>query len=224
MTPKLSSDSKEIINLLSRLKTQTPDYPAEMLAARKATFLKDAAVIKLQIKGQGGEGGQAGGSGGSSAAAGGSTTASGIAFQAAVGFGLVAALLIGAFFVDGQDRVSLDNTVVAIQENSDELILPLTGAAPLTATSIPTEVIPDTATPEITISDPSIYSGDTEVIYDEIDLVKKLKKPNPGLHLGQAEGTPAAPGLGNPGNINQPEKPDKPDKPKKPEKPGKPNP
>lgn len=58
MVARKPLNSKEIIALLSRLKSETPEYPADMLAVRKAKFLKQVAALKIQRKDQGGEGGQ----------------------------------------------------------------------------------------------------------------------------------------------------------------------
>ena len=55
--PKRSFNPKDIISLLTKLKEQTPEYPAELLEARKAALLKHAATLNIQGKGQGGEGG-----------------------------------------------------------------------------------------------------------------------------------------------------------------------
>ena len=58
MASKGTMNTKEITDLLSKLKAETPDYPADLLAAGKASFLKQAVNIKIDGKGQGGEGGQ----------------------------------------------------------------------------------------------------------------------------------------------------------------------
>ena len=63
---------KEVTDLLSKLKSTTPDYPADLMAARRAAFVKKAIAVKLEGKGPGGKGGQHGGSGGSGTTAGGS--------------------------------------------------------------------------------------------------------------------------------------------------------
>ena len=55
---------KEVTDLLSKLKSTTPDYPADLMAARRAAFVKKAIAVKLEGKGPGGKGGQHGGSGG----------------------------------------------------------------------------------------------------------------------------------------------------------------
>ena len=227
MFTKSTPSSKEIIELLSRLKAETPDYPAHILAARKNSFLNQAATLKIQGRGHGGEGGQQGGSSGTGAsgtALGGSTTVQGIILQAVIGFGLVAAILVGMLTGNYvfRDQVSdrPEEDIVAVTESPAPVLLPVSGAS-----ATPTNVEPVVATPEVTITVTRMnttvenLSDDPADIHDLLDDIKD----NPGLHLGQATGTPAAPGQGNPGNINQPDKPDKPDKADKPDKPGKPD-
>lgn len=51
---------KEIIDLLSKLKDLTPEYPADLLAARRAAFLKQVAVLTDQLQGWSGKGAQGG--------------------------------------------------------------------------------------------------------------------------------------------------------------------
>jgi hypothetical protein len=227
MFTKSTPSSKEIIELLSRLKAETPDYPAHILAARKNSFLNHAATLKIQGKGQGGEGGQQGGSGGSGAsgtALGGSTTVQGIILQAIIGLGIVATMLIGMLTGNYlfRDQVSdrLEEDIVVVIESSAPTILPASGTS-----ETPTEDVPGVATPEVTAtateSNTTVenLNDDPAFINDLLDVIKD----NPGLHLGQATGTPAAPGQGNPGNINQPNKPGKPDKPDKPDRPDRPD-
>ena len=48
---------KEVIDLLSKLKTETPDYPSDLLAARKSAFINQAITIKFEGPKQGGKGG-----------------------------------------------------------------------------------------------------------------------------------------------------------------------
>src|SRR3990172_6915523 len=100
MMPKRSLNPKDITTLLGKLKDETPEYPAELLEARKAAFLKQAVTLKIEGKGQGGEGGQEGGtsgSGGSGTALGGGTAALGFILQAVIGFSVIAAMLLTAF-------------------------------------------------------------------------------------------------------------------------------
>ena len=225
MFTKSTPSSKEIVELLSRLKAETPDYPAHLLAARKNSFLNQAASLKIQGKGQGGEGGQQGSSGGTSSsgtALGGSTTVQGIILQAVIGFGLVATMLIGMltgnYLFSDQISDGLEEDIVAGIESPASTILPVPDAS-----ATPTEDEPVVATPEVTVT---VTESNTtlENLYDDPAFIDDLLagiKDNPGLHLGQVTGTPAAPGQGNPGNQNQPDKPDKPNKPDKPDKPDK---
>ena len=229
MMPKRSLNPKEIISLLSKLKSETPEYPTELLDARKAAFLKQASTLKIQGKGQGGEGGQEGGTGGatgSGPALGGGTGVQGFLLQALVGFSVMAALLLTAFAYREQISEILNNRndlVVVAETGTTPVLSTPTAVATNTLglTGSPTAVTP-TSTPTgvelidvegITIIDGTLYVDGIPAITG----TPSGTKPNPGLHLGQTPGTPAAPGQGNPGNQNQP---DKPDKTKKPDNPG----
>jgi hypothetical protein len=220
MTPP---DSKQIIELLAKLKLETPDYPANMLAVRRAAFISQATTLRIQGKGQGGEGGQQGGnagSGGSGAALGSSTTAQGIILQAAIGLGLVAAmlagLLTGSYLVRDQESERTEERVVT----SGEFPKPGPVLVPIPSPN-PENSLPAVVTPEITVTvtasnTPVVVESDDFSIFDDSN---DNNKSNPGLHLGQTPGMPAAPGLGNPGNVNQPDRPDRPDRPKNPGRP-----
>ena len=87
MVARKPLNSKEIIELLSRLKSETPEYPVDMLAVRKANFLRQVATLKIQIKDQGDEGGLQGGShgpGSPDTITGGMPNAQSIIFQAII--------------------------------------------------------------------------------------------------------------------------------------------
>jgi hypothetical protein len=221
MMSKQSLNPKDIIELVSRLKAETPEYPADMLAARKAAFLKQAATIKIQVDSQGGDGGQQGGSG---TAASGGPAASGLLLQVVIGIGLIAALLLATFMVRDQISDLLQgNEVVTVEGSSTPSTLStpsaLATASPVSTMS-PTEIIP---TGTATSVDNTNLNGIP--IIESASVVEGTPEgtnPNSGLHLGQTPGTPAAPGQGNPGNINQPDNPEKPAKPDKPDKPPKP--
>jgi len=47
MIDRKSMSPEEIIKLLSRLKSETPDYPVDQLAARKAAFLEKAINLPI---------------------------------------------------------------------------------------------------------------------------------------------------------------------------------
>ena len=55
MSPRKPLKTKEITELLSKLKAETPEYPSELMEARKAAFLKQAVNIKIDRTGQGGQ-------------------------------------------------------------------------------------------------------------------------------------------------------------------------
>ena len=236
MMSKRSINPREIIRLLSKLKSETPEYPAELLDARKAAFLKQAVTLKIEGKGQGGEGGQEGGTGGAGGSAlGGGTAAQGFLLQALVGFLVVAALLLTAFAYREQigEILKNGNNLVAIAETGTAPVLTTPTALATVSpglTGSPTAVTPtSTPTGVELISVEGITVIDGTLYVDGIPAITGTPggtKPNPGLHLGQTPGTPAAPGQGNPGNQNQPDKPDRPDNPGNPgnsNNPGNPN-
>jgi hypothetical protein len=62
---KHALNSQNVIDLLSKLKESTPEYPAELLASRKAAFL-EAVAVQMPPRGMSGKGGGDGGLSGSS--------------------------------------------------------------------------------------------------------------------------------------------------------------
>lgn len=231
MTLMGSLKNKEITDLLSKHKAETPDYPADLLAARKAAFLKQAVKIKVGGKGQGG---QRGGSGGSGTALSGGAVGPGALLQALIGILLVAAMFLAVYALRDQiTEILLGNEVAALEDVSQPSIV-FSPLAPGTVTAVPSSQAPVVAAP----SGESLLPGTPGAFGDNIDLNRasvvagtpgaeiaaEKTKSNNGLHLGQTPGTPAAPGHGNPGNPNQPDKdkPEKSDKPVKPEKTKKP--
>lgn len=237
MTAKRSMNSEEVIKLLSKLKAETLDYPADLMAAKKAAFLKQAVNIKIDSKGQGGDGGQQGGSGGSGGtgpALGGGSSA---LWQSLIGIIVVTGIILTAYMY--RDQISdllAEREVAALagsREDSEEPSQPVdpvvapesVSPAELTLAVSPSEIEPTgTPVPPSSDDDEDIIIDGRPVVDEDVpvDDPDDEIKDNPGLHLGQTPGPPAAPGLGNPGNENQPDKPDKPDKPEKPEKPEKP--
>lgn len=243
MMSKKPLNPEEITNLFSKLKAETPEYPSEMMAARKAAFLKQAVNIKIDMKGQGGKGGHQGGSSGSSGAAlGGGTAAPGTFLQALIGISIIAAMFLAAFAYREQINDILGGERIAVHEG-------LSGMNPSQPTPVISPLAPVTGgeTPGVIASELAAPSSDivpnaTPVVLDNSDLTDETNingisvvagtlgaestsdqiKTNNGLHLGQTPGTPAAPGQGNPGNLNQPDKTEKPPKPEKTDKPPKP--
>lgn len=231
MMPKRSLDPKEIISLLSKLKSETPEYPVDLLEARKAAFLKQAATLKIEGKGDGGQDGGSSGTGGSGPALGGGTAAQSFLLQALVGFSVVAALLLTAFAYREQiGEILKDRSqVVAIVEtetmpalSTDTLTMtPGMTGSPIIGTPSPTDTGLEAINLDSTGGVITIIDGTVFVDGVMIGATPTGTKTNSGLHLGQTPGTPAAPGQGNPGNQNQPEKTDKPDNPNKPDTPTK---
>lgn len=229
MSPRKPLKREEITELLSKLKDETPEYPSEMMAARKAAFL-DKAVNILDGKGQGGEGGQQGGSGGSGGSGGtlGGAVAPGSMLQVLIGVGLAAAIFLAAYAIRDQvpEDVQGNESAVQIESSLPQPAITFTPSAPATITAVPSSSA--TAFAAISGLDTSVVNVD-DMIINGASIVEGTPEPasdeiktNSGLHLGQTPGTPAAPGQGNPGNPNKPEK-DKPEKPDKPDKPGKPD-
>ena len=228
MEPRKPLNTKEITDLLSKLKDKTPDYPSDMMAAKKAAFLKQAVYIKIDTKSQGGEGGSSG-SGSSGSAFGGGAATPGTLLQALIGIGLVAAISLAAYALHDQiDEIWQANEGRAREELSQPSIVS-TEPIPGTVTAVPSpiasalafvapsgEIVP-TGTPgggdNTALNGAAVVAGTPGA-----EIASEKTKTNSGLHLGQTPGTPAAPGQGNPGNVNKPEKPEKPEKPPKKEK------
>lgn len=57
---KKSLEQKDVINLLAKLREDTPEYPAQLAKSRKESFLKQIVDIKLSGEGQNRGGGQSG--------------------------------------------------------------------------------------------------------------------------------------------------------------------
>ena len=225
---------KEVTDLLSKLKSTTPDYPADLMAARRTAFVKKAIAVKLEGKGPGGKGGQHGGSGGSGTTAGGSVAGHGFLWAAVVGGFVVAAMLLASYIYREQImNLFEDDNVAALVESTTPSDLSTPTPVAMTPTpfdlATPTSTEGITGTPTASTLEPGdivIVDGTPFVVDPSGTLVVEgtpdATKENPGLHLGETPGTPAAPGQGNPGNINQPDKPTKAPKPPKEPNPNKP--
>ncbi|MGD8405844.1 MAG: hypothetical protein PVJ21_19465 [Anaerolineales bacterium] len=209
-----SPGPNDIINLLSRLKANTPDYPSDLMAARKAAFLGHIATTNFGSPGQGGKGGGDGGSlSNGSSVFGGMTTAQGIMLQAVIGVWIIAAMLTAAYVFRDQIVDLLQDygivTVEITQLPSIDTHVPVVTGLPSPEVP-PTEVTAPSATvvPGVTLeagttSDDSSDGQDPSINPDDS---QDNPQDNPGLHLGQTPGTPDTP------NQDNPNKPDKPDK------------
>lgn len=204
---KQAPDSQDIIRLLSILKDSTPDYPTDLLAARKSTFLQEAVALQIYGKGMSGKGGGDGGIGGTggSGAFGGMSSAQAILLQAVIGVWIIAAMLTAAY-------IFRDQIIDLLQDNG--IITMEITLAPSSESTIPAAVSPVTEVPPTEI--PPLASTTAPGVIPENGATPEIQnapaatKDNPGLHLGQTPGAPDTP--------NQ----DKPDKPEKPN-PGKPD-
>lgn len=204
----------QIIQLLSKLKAETPEYPSAMLIARKASFINQAVAIKIDGPKQGGKGGGDGGSSASdgSGALGGISTVQGILLQAVIGVWIIAAMLTASYvFRDKIIDLLQDNGIVAevtqapsitppesvVETPSSEgplLDVPPTRAVSSSATPVPNTVSEGESVPGSTSGDPDVTENSDD------------SKDNQGLHLGQTPGAPEPP------SQDKPDKPDKPDK------------
>jgi hypothetical protein len=202
---KQSLHSQDIIGLISKLKESTPEYPTDLLAARKAAFLQQAVAINIDGNGLSGKGGGDGGIGGTggSGALGGMSTAQTILLQAVIGVWVVAAMLTAAYvFRDQIIDLLQDNGIMEMtQIPSGEFAVPATIAP---ATEIPTIEFTSTPIPTAPDNQPVIETAPDNS--SDSQSTPESTKQNPGLHLGQTPGAPDTP------NQNKPDKPDQSDK------------
>ena len=197
-----------IIDLLSKLKDTTPEYPNDLMAARKAAYMSQIVSIKFDGPKQGGKGGGDGGSGasagtGGSGALGGMSAAQGILLQAVIGVWIIAGLLTAAYVFRDQIIGLLQNNGIVVEMTQAPLV-----DAPESITSPnapPTEIVSPSVTPvpdasSAAASDPE-GSSEGQTTSENPD-----DSDNKGLHLGQTPGAPDTP------NQDKPNKPDKPEK------------
>lgn len=203
---KQALNSQDVISLLSKLKDRTPDYPVDLMAARRATFLQAVVAIQIHGSGMSGKGGGDGGIGGTggsggSGALGGASAAQSILLQAVIGVWIIAAMLTAAYvFRDQIIDLLQDNGIVPVEMTQ----APSTEATAPALITPATEISPTAATPISVTAVP----GDSLNIEASPEILDNTKD-DPGLHLGQTPGAPDTP--------NQ-DKPDRPDKPNKPDK------
>ena len=138
--PEEPLERQDIIELLAKLKAETPDYPADLVEARKATYLKQIVEIQISRKDQGGEAGKrgrAGGGSGSGAALGSGMLAQGISLKAAIAVGVVITMLTAAYlFRDQIVDFLAENNIIIVEETATAPIVPApAGSATLSAPS-----------------------------------------------------------------------------------------
>jgi hypothetical protein len=177
--PKGSLEHQEMVRLLARLKEETPEYPADLLDARKYSFLKQIVDLKLSAEGQPGGTAGPGGAGRPGAAlkagAGGATIL-GLPLKAAIAIGMVILMLTAGYLFREQIVEFLaENGLINTAE---------TAAPPLASTpEDPAHGTPAAATPP-TFGPPASGGEATEAA------------PGPGSNGPGATPTPPArPGL-----------------------------
>ena len=214
-----SLNPNDVINLLSKLKARTPDYPPDLLAARKATFLKQVVTINIESPGKGGgDGGSLSSGSGGSGALGGMSTAQAILLQAVIGVWIIAAMLTASYFfrdeiinlLQDYGIVTVEVTQVPSLDSPAPVINPALEAPSPDAP--PTDSLPSaTAVPE-TLSESETASDESSPEDQNSSVNPDDNKDNQGLHLGQ---TPGAPDTPNQDNTDKPDKPENPNKPNK---------
>jgi len=205
-----SLNSDDIVNLLSKLKAGTSDYPSDLMAARKAAFLSQIATTNFDSPGRGGKGGGDGGSlFNGSGMFGGMSTVQGILLQAVIGVWIIAAMLTAAYvFRDRIVDLLQDYGIVTVeitQLPSIDSPIPVTGVP---SSEIPlTEIAPPSATAlPGTSLDGDSTSGGSSNDQDNPSVNPDDPQDDTGLHLGQTPGTPDTPNQDKPGKPEKPEK------------------
>jgi len=205
---KNPQSENEIIGLLSKLKDTTPEYPNDLMAARKAAYMSQIVSIKFDGPKQGGKGGGDGGSGassgtGGSGALGGMSTVQGILLQAVIGVWIIAGMLTAAYVFRDQIIGLLQNNGIVVEMTQAPLV---DAPESITSPNAPTtEIVSPSVTPvpdasSAAASDPE-GSSEGQTTSENPD-----DNDNKGLHLGQTPGAPDTP------NQDKPNKPDKPEK------------
>lgn len=177
---------QEIVELLSKLRDETPEYPADLEEARKFSYLKQIVEIEISKRDQGGSGGKqagAGGAGASGAALGGGTTFLGFSLKTVIVFVAAIAVLTAAYlFRDQITNYLAENNIIRVEA---------------TATPVDTSpsVGPTTATPSAGTA--SALGSGTAVTEAAPSLETNSPigtpvgtKSSPGQDSGQAQGTP----------------------------------
>ena len=118
--PNRSPENQEIVRQLAKLKQETPDYPADLLEARKYSFLKQIVDLKISREGhpEGGTGSSAG-SGGSGAASSARSTVLGMPLKTALAIGAAILMLTAAYLFRHQIVVFLaENGLINTEETT----------------------------------------------------------------------------------------------------------
>jgi hypothetical protein len=193
--PKEPLEHQDIIELLAKLKAETPDYPADLVEARKAAYLKQIVEIEISRndrRGEGGNRGGTGGAGGSGAALGGGV-AQGMSLKAVFAVGLAVAMLTAAYlFRDQIVDFLAENEIINVEETATPSIAPAPAGL---ATEIPTLSGSSTGV-EATENAPGFENNNLGETPDNANA-------NPDHGFSQTPGTPTPQVRGSPFNVFQ---------------------
>lgn len=143
---------QEIVELLNKLKEQTPDYPPELSESRKTGFMKQVAELRDSGSDKSGKGGSGSGdnsqiSWSASGGLGGGSAATGLSTKSALMIGFVVVLLTLAYlfraqivdFLEENDIITVEETaaptlvsLVAQPTETPTVLFPFDGDAPTT--------------------------------------------------------------------------------------------
>ncbi len=120
--PEEPLSHQEIVELLSKLKDETPEYPADLEEAQKSSYLKQIVEIEISRTNQGGYGGKqtgAGGTGASGAALGGGTTFLGFSLKSVIVIVAAIAVLTATYlFRDQITNYLAENNIISVEETA----------------------------------------------------------------------------------------------------------
>ena len=134
--PKQPIEHKDLVELLSILKEETPEYPTDMIRTRKVSFLKQGLDIRVSGADNGGGTSGAGGSSGMSGSGGSSgsgaaTIGFGISLKSALTFAAIFVLLTSTYVFRERIVSFLDeNNIINIEETASPLIASTTDDQP----------------------------------------------------------------------------------------------
>ena len=222
------NDPDKIIELLAELKTKTPEYPADLMVARKTAFMEQVVSINIQPKGPGSESGGGSGGGGSgltggSGFFGGMSSLQGILLQATIGVWIIAAMLTAAYvFRDQIIDLFQGNGTVEITQPGPALVPPVTDLPSTEAVS--TEIPPTEPSPASVDLKPEVELGPDGIPVETVNAPNAEATPgapsvdpysvqgtsdddpkdNKGKKIGVTPGSPDVPGKGEPDTPNKP--------------------
>lgn len=177
---------QEIVELLSKLRDETPEYPAELEEARKSSYLKQIVEIEISRRDQGGDSGRqagAGGAGASGVALGGGTTFLGFSLKSVIVFVAAIAVLTAAYlFRDQITNYLAENNIIRVEATATPAD---TSPAVGLSTAKPTAKAASSSGSGTAVTQTPPGFGSNHPIGTPVDA-----KPGPGQKSGQVQGTP----------------------------------